>query len=175
MIEWQSLISALDYSRQEVLSGEWWRLLSWHFVHLDITHAASNLVMLLVMALWIPKRVTIAALLLISGLLGVLSASLIFLIWPQVHWYLGLSGLLHGLWFWIGVSRKDVAGVTILALLLLKLLIDPLPSSNTGLAIPIPVLREGHWAGVLSSLILLLFSQLRRRLLTGLEHPLGNR
>src|ERR1044071_4813538 len=34
--------NALSYQRTALASGEWWRLLSAHFVHLDAGHATLN-------------------------------------------------------------------------------------------------------------------------------------
>lgn len=89
---------ALRYERSALESGEWWRLLSAHFVHLGWPHTALNVVALLLLAAifgpvgrardWL--IVIIAAALAID--LGLYVAA------PGIDWYVGLSGVLHGLY-----------------------------------------------------------------------------
>lgn len=87
----------LRYDRQAVLAGgELWRLLTAHWVHLGPLHALLNIAGLNVIHFgfdgWrIPGR-TLAAFVFCQ--LGVSAALLAFS--PQVGWYVGLSGALHG-------------------------------------------------------------------------------
>lgn len=114
----------LRYERGAILSGEVWRLFSGHLVHLGWTHLGLNA----------------AALVLIAALLGrlqrappwawsVLASSLgvgLGLLWcsPQVDWYVGLSGVSHGLVAAGGAAlarERRAAGFAWLALLAGKL------------------------------------------------------
>jgi rhomboid family GlyGly-CTERM serine protease len=92
-----TLQGALRYERVAVAAGQWWRLVTGHVVHLDLRHALLNAAGLVL--LWV----------LFAGLrtprywLFVLLASMLAIdvgFWwlePQLAWYVGASGLLHGL------------------------------------------------------------------------------
>jgi len=87
---------ALRYEREAVLNGEIWRLISGHIVHFDLRHLALNLggaaLMVLLFAAnysWLPW-------------IWILSVSVVAIdigfLWlePQLIWYVGVSGVLHG-------------------------------------------------------------------------------
>jgi len=85
------------YDRVALESGEYWRLVSAHFVHLGWAHLWPNLAALLIIGALFQD--------LLRGLdwvvAGLVSAAAIdtglFLFDPGVQWYVGLSGVLHGL------------------------------------------------------------------------------
>ena len=89
---------ALRYQRLPLEQGEIWRLLSAHIVHLGASHLLMNLAALAALA-WL-----LAPLLGPLSWLGVLLSSALAidagLYWlsPEVDWYVGLSGVLHGAW-----------------------------------------------------------------------------
>src|SRR5215510_100983 len=90
------LRNACSYQRTAIAAGEWWRVLTAHFVHLDAGHALLNgLGLVLMWALlardysplrWLAIYLT-AALTISAGL---------WLFDPKVEWYVGASGALHG-------------------------------------------------------------------------------
>jgi rhomboid family GlyGly-CTERM serine protease len=91
-------VAALRYERAAIAAGQWWRLLSCHLVHFDARHLALNLAGLgLLWWLFVADArprdwllVVLAAALAVGGGL--------YLLAPAVGWYLGLSGVLHGVW-----------------------------------------------------------------------------
>ncbi|MBM4209129.1 MAG: rhombosortase [Gammaproteobacteria bacterium] len=88
------LIDSLQWSREAIAAGEWWRLLTGHCVHLDLAHACLNIAALLL--LWrLFGRVFALRHLLAIVLLGIaaIDAGLWWL--SEIDWYVGLSGLLH--------------------------------------------------------------------------------
>src|SRR5687767_5017261 len=87
---------ALGYQRGAIAAGQWWRVISAHFVHLDAEHTLLNtLGVVLMWALFArdfsPLRW--AAIYLFSA--ACVSAGLWFFS-PEVEWYVGSSGALHG-------------------------------------------------------------------------------
>jgi len=90
------LRNALSYDRAALAAGEWWRVITAHFVHLDAEHTLLNsLGVVLMWALFArdysPLRwlaIYLAASLAISAGLWALN--------PEVPWYVGASGALHG-------------------------------------------------------------------------------
>lgn len=88
---------ALRYERQAILdAGEYWRLLTGHFVHLSPRHMFLNLVGLALLALLFPHHYAF------GGWATIAAASVLAIdagfLWqqPQLEWYVGLSGVLHG-------------------------------------------------------------------------------
>jgi rhomboid family GlyGly-CTERM serine protease len=91
---WQE---ALRYDRAAIRSGELWRLVTGHFVHLGWPHLALNLAGL-VLGTWLFGRDRSPRQWLVATLVSALATG-IGLWWfsPTIEWCVGLSGVLHGL------------------------------------------------------------------------------
>jgi rhomboid family GlyGly-CTERM serine protease len=87
---------ALSYQRAALADGQWWRLLTAHFVHLDFEHAALNSMGLILMwALFARDYPPLRWLAIYLGAALTVSAGLWFFN-PGLEWYVGASGALHG-------------------------------------------------------------------------------
>src|SRR5262245_54922878 len=87
---------ALGYDRAALAQGEWWRAVTAHFVHIDAEHAFLNgLGLLLMWALFARDYSPLRWLSIYLAASLAISAGLWFLD-PQVPWYRGASGALHG-------------------------------------------------------------------------------
>ena len=145
----------LRYERAAVLSGEAWRLLTGHLVHADLSHLLWNVLgLVLVFALfageyspgeWIAVMLASTA----AIDLGFLAFE------PQVEWYVGLSGVLHGfmtagLVAWLRV-RRDPLTVSIAAIFVGKLIWEHLrgPLPFTAESLTVPVRHEAHSYGAI--------------------------
>lgn len=143
----------LRYQRDAVLdAGEYWRLLTAHLVHLSYAHAALNLAGLAVIAALFPRHFSA------RGWLAIAVASVALIdagfVWnePQLEWYAGLSGVLHGalaagaVAWWRSESRVWAAALT--AVLAGKLIweqwVGALPLSGD-----IPVIVDAHLYGAI--------------------------
>jgi rhomboid family GlyGly-CTERM serine protease len=139
----------LRYQREAVLSGEAWRLLTGHLVHADGSHLLWNILGLaLVFALFAgeysPGEWSVVMLASTAAIdLGFLAFE------PQIAWYVGLSGVLHGLMTaglaaWLRV-RRDPLTVSIAVIFVGKLIWEhmrgPLPFIAESLTVP--VIHEG--------------------------------
>jgi len=88
----------LRYDRAAVGDGEVWRLATGHFAHLGVSHFALNalglgLIMYLVLPQFTVRQWVLITIIVILGIdLG------FWVLEPQLRWYVGLSGLLHGFW-----------------------------------------------------------------------------
>ena len=100
------------YQRETVRAGQWWRIVTAMWVHLDTWHwladamAAVGLILLLARVL---RPQAIVGALVVCGVL----VQIALLTQPTVQWYGGLSGALHGLAAWGGLrllkpSTSDV-------------------------------------------------------------------
>jgi rhomboid family GlyGly-CTERM serine protease len=154
---------ALRYERAAVAAGQWWRLLSAHLVHQDPRHLALNAAGLV--ALWVLYRKDASArawlIVTIGSALGVGLG--LFAFEPQLEWYVGLSGVLHGVWAAGAVfawRRWRVESVAALALLAGKLVLE-LWHGGTILdpSLSLPVITAAHRYGALSGLLAALASR----------------
>ncbi|MDH3429061.1 MAG: rhombosortase [Gammaproteobacteria bacterium] len=150
----------LAYSRPAIRSGELWRLASGHFVHLGISHLVMNLAGLLLV--WYLTGMAfrrwqwlLITLMVIAGV----DAGLWFF---QTHllWYVGLSGLLHGLLAagilgCLGSQRIEVwiLAVALIAKLAYEQSVGPLPGSeeSTGGHVIVAAHAYGALAGALAA------------------------
>ncbi len=130
--------SLLALDRVDVASGELWRLLSAHFVHLGASHLILNLAGLWLVCYLVGPYFGVGRWLFVwlLSITGV-SAGLWFFE-PQLPWYVGLSGVLHGLLAAgiVGALRQPSADIWVLATALIakiawEQLVGPLPGSET--------------------------------------------
>lgn len=149
---------ALRYDATAIASGEWWRLITANFVHLGWWHLFLNELGLVVLVLLCPERLSWAVWLRRVLLIGVgMCAGLYFFV-PRIEWYVGMSGLIHGL-FVLGLGRqvlqKDLIAAGCLAYLVGKIaweMFAGVPVSDEA-AIGGRVLVESHLYGSLSALL----------------------
>jgi rhomboid family GlyGly-CTERM serine protease len=128
---------ALAYNREFVASGQLWRLATGHFVHLGWTHLLLNLGGLGLVFWLVGQAYNWRQWLYVTGLsVAIIDAGFWFL-YPELGWYVGLSGLLHGL-LAAGLLRGLVAGdresLVLAAFVVAKLIWEqiggPLPGSE---------------------------------------------
>lgn len=87
----------LEYERTAVLEGrEYWRLVTGHLVHDSLRHFGLNLAGLAILVLFFPRHFSVLQWL--GIVLASMVASDVGFVWnePQLDWYVGLSGCLHG-------------------------------------------------------------------------------
>lgn len=157
------LTAWLRYTRSGLGDAQWWRLLSAHIVHLDARHALLNAAGLaLLWALFArsfrPWQWLLAVLLIIAAV----DAGL-WLLSPRVHWYVGASALLHGVFACgtVAMIRGGerlgwVAAVVFASKLAWEQWQGPLPLSEG------PVVTDSHLYGAAGGLIAGLLLRPRR-------------
>jgi rhomboid family GlyGly-CTERM serine protease len=165
----EAVRDALRYDAGAIAAGQWWRLLTGNFVHLGWWHLFLNEMGLLVLLLLCPERLAWSVWLRRLAFIGIgMTASLYFFV-PSTHWYVGMSGVIHGL-FLLGlgrqiVDRRDLIAAGCLAYLVGKIaweMVAGVPVSDET-AIGGKVLVESHLYGSLSALIYgLIFGAFRR-------------
>src|SRR5690606_28418966 len=148
----------LRYDREAVMAGQFWRLLTAHIVHMSGAHLMLNCVALALIASLLGKQQRAPDWRLTT--LGAAVAVSVGLLWrnPYVHWYVGLSGVVHGL-FAAGcfalLRRCPSAALLTLATLACKLVWEqshPGPASRDAL-LGGAVIVEAHLYGVIGGLV----------------------
>ena len=147
------------YERQAILAGELWRLLTAHLIHVDFTHLGWNLAGLALVA-WLFGREFRAlewALILASSTIAVDLGFL--LVEPQLEWYVGFSGVLHGLmaaglcaWLWRSPDSLTALVATVFAA---KLAWEHFQGALpfTAGTLSLPVVHEAHTYGAIGGLL----------------------
>jgi rhomboid family GlyGly-CTERM serine protease len=128
----------LRYDRAAIAAGDFWRLASGHFVHLGVAHMLMNGAGLMLVWILFGRDIRTSRWLFVM-ILSVFAISTGF--WfldPQLRWYVGLSGLLHGMLvagIIVAIGRRRYDAVLLGALVLGKLaweqLAGPLPGSES--------------------------------------------
>lgn len=147
----------LRYDRGLIGAGEWWRLLTGSFVHLGWWHLFLNEMGLAVLVLLCPQPLSFAVWIRRLLLLSIgMSLGLYFFV-PQLGFYVGMSGVIHGL-FLLGlmpqVLKKDLIALGCLLYLFGKLgweIYSGAPVSDEQ-ALGGSVVLESHLFGTLSAL-----------------------
>ena len=158
-------ILALQYQRDALAQGEWWRLLTAHWVHLGLQHLLlDGAGLVLLWALYARALRPVAWLLVLLCATVAIDAGL----WwgaPRIQWYVGISGLLHGAWAAGALAmalRRDRLAWLMLGALAAKLLLEHRAGVSL-LASGMPVVTVAHVYGAMGGLIAVGLLALARR------------
>jgi rhomboid family GlyGly-CTERM serine protease len=164
---------ALRYERAAVLDGEYWRLITGHFVHGSGQHLLLNLAGLVAIGALFPRSYSVKGWLLIMLFsIAAIGAGFVFY-QPQLAWYVGFSGVLHGalsagaIAWWRSESKP-------LALALTALLVGKLAWEQWHGALPfsgdMPVVVDAHLYGAIGGVLAAsILSALRQPWFSGLR------
>jgi rhomboid family GlyGly-CTERM serine protease len=148
-------VPVLRYERSAVLAGEAWRLVTGHLVHADAAHLAWNVAGVVLVAFLFAREFPAPrwlAVLLASA--AAIDAGFL-LLEPQLEWYVGFSGVLHG-WMAAGLvawlhRARDPLTWLVAALFVAKLAwehcVGALPFTAESLSLP--VVHEAHSYGAI--------------------------
>ncbi|MGB5166387.1 MAG: rhombosortase [Woeseiaceae bacterium] len=154
---------ALRYERPAIGAGEVWRLLSGHFTHLGLSHLLLNSAGLVLVWYLVGRDFRAGQWLLIAIVTIVGIDAGFWFLNPNLVWYVGLSGLLHGLLaagILVGLQQRrtdiQVLAGLVLAKLLFEQLVGPLPGSesSSGGAVVVDAHLYGAMAGLLAAAIM---------------------
>lgn len=144
--------AVLRYERAAVLAGEYWRLLTAHLVHGDGRHLMLNLAGLSLLAALFPRAYGARDWILIM-LASIVAMDIGFVFFkPQMDWYLGFSGVLHGglaagsLAWWRQESRSLALALT---LILIAKLVWEQRWGGLPLTGGLPVVVDAHLYGAI--------------------------
>jgi rhomboid family GlyGly-CTERM serine protease len=159
-----------SYDRAAIQHGQVWRLVTAHLVHLGWGHLWPNLLALLLISGLLEEFLKPVEWLVASTVTAVAISMGLYVLDPGIQWYVGLSGVLHGLAacgaaMMLGARRIGL-GCVLAAGLALKLaweqIYGPVPFTAASVGGPVVVAAHlyGAIAGALSGLA---FGIVRRR------------
>mgnify|MGYP000312098150 CR=1 FL=1 len=97
LLQGAGLVETLRFDREAIAGGAWWRLLSAHFVHLGTSHLLMNLAGLGLVAALVWERFGAAEWAALTVFSSLAVGVGLLLLNPELGWYVGFSGTLHGL------------------------------------------------------------------------------
>lgn len=114
-----AISSSLEYQREPIGDGEYWRLFTAHFVHLNFSHAVLNAAGVALLAWVFPQEFSRRDWWSIVLLTPVLISAGLWWKQPGLAGYAGFSGVLHGLLYFAALklwrtSRWLSAGMLLL-------------------------------------------------------------
>lgn len=154
----EALRLAWRYERGAVLAGEWWRLATGHLVHLGWGHALLNLAGTALAAALFAGRLDGRGWSLAAAAAAAAIGAGFLLLEPDLTWYVGLSGVLHGVFVAGALAlllARQAEGALLLVLLAVKLVWEqfygalPLSEGSAGG----PVVVDAHLYGAIGGLL----------------------
>ena len=154
---------ALAYNRDALEAGEFWRLLTGHFVHLSLTHVLLNLAGLALVVWIVGHAFSWSQWLFVMFVSIVIIDAGFWFLSPELAWYVGISGLLNGILaagLVIGVAERDPGSVVLAVVVLAKLTweqaVGHLPGSESTSGGDVVVIAHiyGAAGGLLSAALL---------------------
>jgi len=119
--------ATLRYERAGLEAGEWWRLLTAHVVHLDLEHATLNTLGLVMMWALFARDYSVRQWLIILVTATVAIDAGLWFRDTGVAWYVGSSGVLHGVMAagtLAHLRRRDLDGWILAAFIAGKLIYE---------------------------------------------------
>lgn len=148
-----ALQDPLRYERAAVVAGEYWRLLTASLVHTNLYHWLLNMGGLLLALMLFESPIPVLRWCVVL-LLSALASTTGLLLSPDILWYVGLSGSLHGLFIYGAITDWRAGarlGAGILFVVVGKLLWEQVYGAESGTEqlIQAKVITDAHlWGGV---------------------------
>jgi len=167
-----SVDNLLAYRRSDISDGQWWRLITGNLLHTNHWHLLMNLAGLWVVLFLHHFHYQLKGLTALFILLCLFEGIGLYLGYPQLFGYVGLSGMLHGLFTFGAVQdirRKMYSGYLLLLGVIVKVCHEQFygASDDVTAMIGARVATEAHLVGLICGLVCaLLFFMLPRTMLT---------
>ncbi|RTR33803.1 rhombosortase [Shewanella atlantica] len=150
--------SLLAFRRSAITNGEYWRLFTGNLLHTNQWHLLMNLAGLWVLLLLFKPHFKVLSFTFIFSALCLLQGLGLYLFYPGLLGYVGLSGMLHGL-FTYGAIRDISTGLKSGYLLLLGVIIKVGYEQIFGASVQVTemigarVATEAHLVGVITGIL----------------------
>ena len=165
-------VDGLQFTREGIGEGQWWRFVTGNFVHLSWRHFMMNFIAFGAIFALYPNNLSVRAWVSVL-LLCALSVTLgIWIFSPDIHWYVGLSGALHGLLVTLiivdYVDHKHGLNLLLLLAVIAKLVwegkMGPVPGSELTAGGPVVVQAHlyGFVGGLLMSACIVIFNKKKK-------------
>ncbi len=156
----QTVNPLLEYQHQYIISGQWWRLLTGHIVHLGPIHTALNLAGFWLIINLVGEQRSLRLWCLSFTFIALGTSVCMLWLNPKIGYYAGLSGVLHGLLVFgllpLSQSNKLIGwgGLCIVCIKLTHEQIIPNSTAQTAALIDAPVVSIAHFYGAILGFLL---------------------
>jgi len=158
-LQYTGLANVWRFDRQAIAQGSWWLLLTGNFVHLGFSHLWMNMAGLILVATLVWHHFNMLEWSLILVVSSIVVGVGLYLFDPDIHYYVGFSGTLHGLI--VAGAVRDLGSYPRSAALLLALITAKLVWEQVSGALPGSesvaggrVVVNAHLYGAIGGLIL---------------------
>ena len=148
------------YERQAILDGQWWLLFSGHFTHITTSHLWLNLAAWILLWMYAQGRVPLYLWVIAAVVCSASTGLGLLLFNPEIQWYVGLSGVLHGMLAVVAIccwqQGRDWTAPLLLGAAVIKLVAEQLhgPLPGTSDLAGVPVVTDAHLYGFAGGLLL---------------------
>lgn len=161
----------LAFQRDAFSDGEIWRLVSGNLIHTNANHLFLNLAGLLLLWAIHGFYYSISNYVYQFIFFSIVVTSLIYFVNPEMLWYAGLSGVLHGLFVWGAyqdIRQKVRFGWLLMIGVWVKIAYEQIFGQDTNLAsfIEANVAVDSHLYGALAGVAVIVFSYISKKLPT---------
>ncbi|MCG9696586.1 rhombosortase [Shewanella sp. Isolate11] len=158
----------LAFRRSAITGGQWWRLITGNLLHTNHWHLLMNLAGLWVIAFLHEMHYRASNFLGIFLSLALLQGIGLYLLFPTLGGYVGLSGLLHGLFTYGAlkdIQKKVRSGYLLFVGVCAKVVYEQLYGATDQVTqlIGARVATESHLVGVISGIFLFVLLRFVRR------------
>jgi rhomboid family GlyGly-CTERM serine protease len=163
----QGMQELLRYQRDAIAGGEAWRLVTGHLAHLGWSHLWLNLAGLALIWLLVGRAFGNARWLAVFLISALGSSAGLWFMQPDLYWYVGLSGVLHGLLVagalasWGSYKDAPILLALVVAKLAWEQWMGPMPGSAAAAGGPVVV--AAHLYGAVSGAVAFGLLRLARR------------
>ena len=147
----------LQYDRAAILDAQLWRLLTGHFVHLGPGHYVLNAIAVFLVWVAVSEYLTNRQWLIATAVTIVCVNAGLWLFNPEIVWYVGMSGFLHGLLvtgivkgFQFLPRQAVLGGLVVAAKIVYEQMLGPMPGSEQSAGGDVVV--DAHLYGALAGL-----------------------
>lgn len=165
----QQQISTFNYDSQLIKQEEYWRLLTGHFLHTNNIHLLLNSAALILLWALHGQFYTINAYLFAFIFCSLATSFGLYYFSPELIRYVGLSGVLHGLFILgacLDIKHKDKTGFFLLIGAVVKIAHEQIYGASKEVAelINAPVAIDAHLWGALAGLIVFILMMILDKL-----------
>lgn len=154
---------ALTFQRDLFINGEFWRGFTGHFLHTNFNHYALNISAVVLLWALHGQYYNLINYSLVFIVSAITTTFGVYLYSPEITQYVGLSGILHGVFIWGAIKdieHKEKTGVILLIAVIGKVVYEQLygASDNVASLISANVAIDAHLWGMIGGGVVGLFS-----------------
>ena len=160
-IQLLELNNIFKFDRDLIDQGQFWLLISGHLAHLNWEHLGLNIAGLILIAIFFTRYISIPQWILLCLFSAVWISLSLYWFNNEIHSYVGMSGVLHGMFIvgaWYEYRRYPLSGGLLLLLIIAKLIweqfLGALPGSESMVGGYVVV--DAHFYGAAAGAVFLL-------------------